>query len=79
MIKSIALFFIAVLFFGDLNSQTHTQKYWHYRDRFFSGFTIMGDDLCYSNVCAIRNSESIENDIKSFIMLVSTVYLWAGT
>jgi hypothetical protein len=40
MIKSIALFFIAVLFLGDLNSQTHTQKYWHYRDRFFSGFTI---------------------------------------
>jgi hypothetical protein len=63
MIKSITLFFIAVLFFGDLNSQTHTQKYWHYRDRFFSGFTIMGDGLGYSNVCAIRNSGSIENDI----------------
>ncbi|MFN4233595.1 MAG: bZIP transcription factor [Bacteroidia bacterium] len=44
-------------------SQSHTEKYWHYRDRFFSGFIIMGDGLGYSNVCDIRNSASIDNNI----------------
>ncbi|MFN7013243.1 MAG: 3-coathanger stack domain-containing protein, partial [Bacteroidia bacterium] len=63
MIKSTALFFIAILIFRDSNSQTHTQKYWHYRDRFFNGFVIMGDGLGYSNVCDIRNSDSRENNI----------------
>jgi hypothetical protein len=59
MIKSIALFFIAVLFFGDLNSQTHTQKYWHYRDRFFSGFTIMGDGLGEMQIKILEKMKSL--------------------